>query len=852
MPRSQARKSTPRELDAELFLRSINLRYDAEHPDRIAHFRPTTKSVTLLNALMAEDVDRTFFVVAPYGTGKSLTSTYLLHLVENRSESDEALRAIGRRLAAVSPALSKYVAHRRRRKRRGLVLALHGHYPSLPAAIKEALVEAMTRQRLGRQLRTIERMPCDTIEEAVDLLLAVKSKCRATGLDRVIILWDEAGRHVESLIAEGRAADLADIQLLAEFVTRSADLPMVLGLILHQGLLHYAAHMSQAVRSEWTKIDGRFETIQYVDDSKEIYRLIAEVMEANRPGISLPPNTRVSAAAGKCREHGLFADFTKKELVELLKKAYPLEPIVLHLLPRISARVAQNERTLFTFLYGVDLREPVDTQALFDYFSPAMRADTAVGGTHRQWLETQSAISKASDNVQAVHVLKTACLLGLGTSGERSRASRELLLFALEGYEEAPLWKGTLEDLIERKLLLHRQHSDEVSVWHGTDADLRGRLEEERHRCADGFDLVDFLSEEARPPAWKPLEYNSEYGVCRYWASTYMTPDELEAHLTGEAAEDISAGFDGRVIYVVAETPEQLEKAEQLARNELIHQQIVLALPSEPLPLSDAAIEVACLTQMQFDVDLVGSDPLVLPEIQQMGDDARTHLQQLLDHLIYPSKDGPKWFHLGKPLCVRSAGGLRGELSKITRDVFPKTPRIHNEMIVRKKPTSTIINSRKKLLLGILERHGKENLGIKGNFPDFSMFRTVLLHTGLYRKNGEGEWTYAAPTRRAIKDPGLLGVWQLVRDFYTEPSDRPRSPRGLLEKLQRPPYGVRAGLLPIFVAAGLKAFSRVISLTKKGEYVTDILPTVIEDLCKKPAEYCKGRSKIVARGGAKA
>ena len=40
-----------------------------------------------------------------------------------------------------------------------------------------------------------------------------------------MILWDEFGRHIESLISEGRSAALSEIQSLAEFVSRSKAIP---------------------------------------------------------------------------------------------------------------------------------------------------------------------------------------------------------------------------------------------------------------------------------------------------------------------------------------------------------------------------------------------------------------------------------------------------------------------------------------------------------------------------------------------------------------------------------------------------------------------------------------------------
>ena len=50
MPRKRKTEvSEPVSQDA--FLRSINIVYDAEEPERIAHFRPTAKTVPLLKAL---------------------------------------------------------------------------------------------------------------------------------------------------------------------------------------------------------------------------------------------------------------------------------------------------------------------------------------------------------------------------------------------------------------------------------------------------------------------------------------------------------------------------------------------------------------------------------------------------------------------------------------------------------------------------------------------------------------------------------------------------------------------------------------------------------------------------------
>ena len=724
--KSKARRRPKNDaIHAESFLKSIHLGFDADQPSRIEHFRPTTKCLSLIRAITAQDDDRSFLIVAPYGTGKSLTAVYALQLIENRAEANPVLQTLGSRLKDISKDVGGFAQTRAKNSdRQGIVLALHGSASNLAEALKQAAIESIQRLSDGRQTRFLQSLPAKTGKDALGILYALKEKAEEKGYDRIAIIWDEFGRHLESLVSEGRGDALLELQTLAEFASRSNDLPITLGLILHQGLLHYAANAPQGVRSDWTKIEGRFRTIQYVDDSKEIYRLVADVV-ADRRGEAEPeiPKTASLRLAKDAHSMGLFGDFTQTELADLMHSASPLEPATLYLLPRVSARVAQNERTLFSFLYSQGLEYGISPEQLYNYFSPAMRADTAVGGTHRQWLETESALSKVPDDARQVCVLKTACLLGLGTSGERSRTERPLLEYASKGFDKASQWTGAINELIDRKLLLHRKHNDDVSIWHGTDMDLRGKLEDEKRAIAPNFDLLQFLNREVPPTAWKPVEYNDRFQIRRYLTCEYQALSKFDSFVQFKSLiEELPCDCDGKVIYLLADSQEELEAADQVAREHLSDKRIVVAMPSEALPLREASMEVAALQRMQLNRDLTESDPLALPELQQMTDDARNHLQRLVDRLLLPAQHGPRWFHEGKELQVASSRALRKTLSSIMEKVFHQSPTINNESIVRKKPTPTMINSRKKLLLGLLERHGEEDFGIKGHFPDKSMF----------------------------------------------------------------------------------------------------------------------------------
>ena len=229
-------------LSPESFLRSINIRYDADFPERIAHFHPTAKTIPFLKSLLGEESDRGFFVVAPYGSGKSITATYLLHLIENRSKSANVLELIGKRLANINSEIAKFDSKRRVQKRHGLVLILHGYLESIAKSIKSSALEAMDRVKLGREAHSVEVMSCNNIDEAIRLLIEIKLKARKAEIDRILIIWDEFGRHLESLINEGKSSALLEIQTLAEFVSRSKDIPITLGLLLHRDIYYYVGN----------------------------------------------------------------------------------------------------------------------------------------------------------------------------------------------------------------------------------------------------------------------------------------------------------------------------------------------------------------------------------------------------------------------------------------------------------------------------------------------------------------------------------------------------------------------------------------------------------------------------------
>lgn len=490
--------------------RSVNIRDDVRHPDRLAHYHPTSRSVPVIGAVMRNAAT---MVIASYGSGKSLAAGIGVVAAVNDPASAKFLKEAAARIGKVDPGLGEMIAERASSGHRGKAVVLSGYVRDLPAAIAAAL-------GLG---------PVASIRKAV------KEIRRIEDADRIAIVWDEFGRHLEGLVLDGRSRDLDALQELSELVVRPSGPTISLTLLLHQNVLAYAQNLNQTSRSEWRKVEGRFEQLRFVEDSRELYGLAASIVTSRRTA-AVHGQKVIDRAAKAAVEAGWFDGMDElAEVKALVASAAPLSAAALEVLPRLVARVGQNERSLFAFLERVDLSAPVGMEEVYAAFSEPIRSDVGIGGLHRRWIEAESAMAKAESDLER-EILAAAFLLNAGVSGERRRLRRAALVGAAvsDGYDPADV-ENAVDALVSRKLLLHRKLNDDMAVWHGADVDVSGRVREERIRISADFDLHAFLEKEHPAPFVRPGRHNAEMGTSRYLEGCYATPDTLPAKLAEQA-----------------------------------------------------------------------------------------------------------------------------------------------------------------------------------------------------------------------------------------------------------------------------------------------------------------------------
>lgn len=813
-------------------LRSANLKMDISDLSRLEHYRPTSKAVVLLRSILATEKNGCFMVVAPYGSGKSIGATFAAAIAENFDEVQKALRPAVKKVGELDQDILNVLKKREKREGLHAVLLLEGAVEDLSVAIETALKESCERLGIEWNKKAAEKSEGKFVGRFGAFL-------EDNGVTRLSVVWDEFGRHLESLVETGRASQLNEVQRLAEEIDRLGFESASFTTLLHRNISQYATHLSQSTLAEWRKIEGRFETLNYIESSRQIIELMAGFVEDRRPQKSSSLRTVPKAALlRKIAALGLVDDATSDEFSEYAEQAAPMSLSALLLLPRLSAKVAQHERTLFTTLAKFDFKSALGLSEVFDSFTDAMRQDVGLGGSLRLLLETQSALKRVSTKEEE-DAIKAIAVLSLSLSNDKillQPATASLFLQADMGVSAAHA-DSLIEQLKTHKVLLHRQHSDEISIWQGAAQDLRGKIAETRERLDNAFSLERFLKRERDFILHTPLAYNAKYGMRRFLCGYFVSTSEFESFCEEQFdIRNFRNRADGYVFFVLAFEKKEIEKAKRKFSTLKSEIPVLAVYPEPGLNLRAAALEVASLQDILRDKEYLANDPLIQPELQEILADAQQHFAKVVQRFIQPGEGESIWYGPEGALAINDEESLQRYLSEQCENIFTHSPRILCEALNRNNPSPQMVNARRKALIAILERGHMKDFGLDGASPDVSIVNTVLRRTGIVKASGPQGAQYAKPSE--LNDPGLRLVWQKFESFFTEPtSNDGRCFSELFAELRNPPFGMRDGLIPVLFGAALQAFPSVRSIQQGMDFLQDIMPTKLEEIFKNAGEY---------------
>jgi hypothetical protein len=197
------------------------------------------------------------------------------------------------------------------------------------------------------------------------------------------------------------------------------------------------------------------------------------------------------------------------------------------------------------------------------------------------------------------------------------------------------------------------------------------------------------------------------------------------------------------------------------------------------------------------------------------------------------------WFHHGMQMSIPTSRTLADFLSRICDDVYISTPTLLNELVNRRSLSSAAAAARRNLLGAMISKQEEVQLGFTGTPPEVSIYSSILLATGIHRLEN-AVYRFGPP-----KAGGPLGqVWREITDFFVECELKRHTIADLFATLQRAPYGLKAGVIPILFCAAAMAHDTEIAFYENGAFLPEITVDAFERLVKSPDSFELRRYRI--------
>lgn len=703
-----------------------------------------------------------------------------------------------------------------------------------------------------------------------EVFQATAEELHTFGYTGILVIWDEFGRYLDARAEDAFRAEAALLQSFAEFCNRSGAHQVHLVLITHRILSGYAASLPLSYQQEWARIAERFRTHDVSSDPATSYQLLAQALDIPDTLIWERYLGRYRSAfdqlTARSLELNLFNELDDVILrQQIVERAWPLHPLAVYALPRLANQVAQNERTLFTFLasdesgalaqhFQVHLDGDewwlVGLDVIWDYFAEAIRSDTRSGndGAHPVW----SGVVYALDKLDPDDVIGSALIKALGVllivsevteqalaAYGRVLPTTEVLAWAL-GISEKDATTH-LETLARRRAVIFRRADGYWTFTRGSDIDLDAELRAVlERRTPTRLQIRQLLERDFPPPFSLPRRYNLERHINRFFWGLYRWPDELNGLYTEAFLKQLGPhGYaDGAIVYVLVADPAEREQALTTINN-LPQGRIVFVVPDQPLLILEPLRELFGLRELSANAAFMQQDERLMGEVTFFIEDAQRRLLRSLRPLLEPHHSSATWWSpVGSTWRADrlQTADISRLLSQLCTQWFSETPILNNEPLNQQEPFGPQVRAAENVVDALLA-HPPDvippDLGISGQGPDFLIARTLLVRTGLVQLTDNGYWHLVQPPSSSP----LGRIWDTVRKFLDTALESKQEIGILLDTLQSPPFGLRRGVLPVLLAAIIREHLPVLTIRQNRQVISPITGQVFTALCEHPEQY---------------
>ena len=665
--------------------------------------------------------------------------------------------------------------------------------------------------------------------DVVELYEKVVDKLTDKGYEGVYIVYDEFSKYLESSIGNATISDIKLLQDFAEKCARSGKKQMHLMLICHKDIANYIDNQLPKDKVDgWRGVSGRFKHTNLHNNFAQMYEIISAVIKKDSGfwnSFVSQHKVQFEELEERYTSNGLLEGSSAEGIQSAIYGCYPLHPVSTFILPRLSEKVAQNERTLFTFLSSEDKYTlsaflktaegefPMLTpDYLYDYFEPLFRKEPYTSEIHKTYRLTANVLQKVEDGSIHSKIIKAIALIYIVEQFEKLPPIYDVIVDAYRDVVgDTKIISDALADLVNKECIVYlRRSNNYLKLKESSGVDIPQEIAKKIESNRATLSVRDILNKSAFDSFMYPTRYNDEHEITRYFDFVFISSQEFWNVENWELKIEETMA-DGVVYAIVPDKASEISKiAKALAEGKGENKRIVFCLPKKFVDIEKIAFEYKAVLDLK---SLVNDDELLSDEYDIYIED----LEEVIGSFIYsyarPENGGSDYYYNGEKKSIYRKAQMSALLSDICEDIYPHAPTINNESINKNVLPTVAINSRSKLLAGLLNTSLEANLGLSGTGQDVSIMRSTLLQTGIIENIASEPKINLEP-----QDENIRFMLRTIQEFIVNAGINGEQNWGDLYELltsHKNGIGLKLGVVPIYIATVLHLHRNNIVI-KKG------------------------------------
>ena len=883
------------------FQYSVNIGFDLNNDDKLKNFIPTKSALTLLEDILLSttvtSTDRARVLIGAYGKGKSHIVLMILSMLMKKD-----LNLFQKLLPGLheNPRLYRCIQNYYESDNKILPVVITGSNTSLPQAFLLALQRTLAENEMldimpetnykaavavitrwkeefpttYAQLQAVLDEPVEVFVDKItdydttayeqferiyptltagsifnpflgfdvtELYENAVRGLRSKGYTGIYVVYDEFSKFLEANISEASMSDTKMLQDFAEKCNRSGANQLHLMLISHKEISNYIDVLPKQKVDGWRGVSERFTHIHLNNNFTQTYEIIASVIQKSPAlwqNFCAEHTADFNSLSQSFLSHAIFSDISEADRNNHIYACYPLHPVSTFILPRLSERVAQNERTLFTFLsanststlpsflsnYTDDAFDVITPDVIYDYFEPLFRKDITSGSLHDTYILTENILNKLEAHSLEAKIVKTLSLIYILEQFEKLKPTKGELasIFSINHTPEEI--NAAIQTLIEEEYVIYLKRSNNyLRLKETSGVDVQQQISNAVATQGNKISIKKVLNEANFDSYIYPSRYNDDREMTRFFSFEFIDEEEVTAD-TNWAVKSESIEADGVIYGIIPKSQDSIEQLRNiLLESSKDQQRFVFILPKRFQAIQEVVKEFSVVTTLR---NGAGNDKVLFDEYEVIYEDLREVITSFISAYTHPEEYKSTYIHMGQLQSITRKAALTSLLSGICEDVFSLTPIINIEAINQNDITSVARNSRTKVISALLRNELEPNLGLTGSGQEVSIMRSTLIKTGILAEANGVYYIDFHPENAHMRH-----LMQQINEFILDARAGGKvSFAQIYQRLSSPEghIGLRKGLIPIYLAAVFHEYKKELIIEDRFKQVPISADTLLQ------------------------